>query len=482
MIRSLLSFGLLCLLSSQVFAQLDEEYYAIFRQAKLHIANHDEASAIPLLEDLWKRDHKNANIAYHLGASYIKQELNVKQAVKLLEFAKENFSPYYDRAAVTERRASEYTYYYLIIGYSLTGKCKQTVETLNEFYSVFSYEDEWFLVEGQKWHRICGKRKFKEEQENMLADADSLIAGAQEEVAEAAKEKDAEEEKAVTQEEDEEDEVQALASYKMASSEIDLKPSSGWSRQGNYIRDKKPEKQYRDRLTPITDPESRGIKTKRVNYTTTHSLFGVQVGAYIDPKFTRDFDGIKNVEVYMDQNGVFRYVVGRLIYPQQAAKLLEFVKEAGYKDAFIVDINGATYQEEVVTLDNVPIKKDIRGKVDFRVQIGAFRDTIPDELVRTYLRIDRIRENIQGDLTVLTVGSYGSYDIAKRYCEHIKVIGLPDAFVVSYNYDTKISVTEAKKYIEDKKSLRIEEQEKNIDKLEKQKEKQDKKRVKKDKS
>ena len=115
------------------------------------------------------------------------------------------------------------------------------------------------------------------------------------------------------------------------------------------------------------------------------------------------------------------------------------------------------------------------------MQIGAFRDTIPDELVRTYLRIDRIRENIQGDLTVLTVGSYGSYDIAKRYCEHIKEIGLPDAFVVSYNYETKISVTEAKKYIDDKKSLRVEEQEKNIDKLEKLKDKEDKKKEKKDK-
>ncbi|HAS36570.1 MAG TPA: hypothetical protein DCS15_08785 [Flavobacteriales bacterium] len=480
MMRFVLIFSFLSLFSTQVFAQLEEEYYDIFRQAKLHIANHDEASAIPLLEDLWKRDHKNANVAYHLGASYIKQEQKIKQAVKLLEYAKENFSPYYNRAAVTERRASEYTYYYLIIGYSLTGKCDQTVETLNEFYTVFSYEDEWFLVEGQKWHRICGKKQFKDEQEDMLADADSVIAEAQESAEEAPVEKDVIDGAKEENNEDDE-EIAPLADYKLSTEAKLLKPSSGWSRQGNYTRTKTPEKQYRDRLTPITDPESRGIQTKRVNYTTTHSLYGVQVGAYIDPKFTRDFDGIKNVEVYMDQNGVFRYVVGRLIYPQQAAKLLEFVKEAGYKDAFIVDINGATYQEEVVTLDNIPIKKDIRGKVDFRVQIGAFRDTIPDELVRTYLRIDRIRENIQGDLTVLTVGSYGSYDIAKRYCEHIKEIGLPDAFVVSYNYETKISVTEAKKYIDDKKSLRVEEQEKNIDKLEKLKDKEDKKKEKKDK-
>ena len=466
--RLLLTTGLICLLTSSLLAQQDEQYYDLFREAKLHIANHDEAAAIPILEDLWGKDDLNANVAYHLGASYIKQEQKIKKAVKLLEYAKDNFSPYYDKASVTERKASEYTYYYLIIGYALTGKCDQTINTLNEFYQIFSYEDEWFLLEGQKWHRICGKRQFEEEQEQMLADADSLIAQAQNNP-----EPPVEEEKPPV-----EVEVESIAEKAPPVDEQKpkQKPSSGWSRQANWQRDKKPEVKYRDRLTPITDPGSRGIKTKEVSYTTNHSLYGVQVGAYIDPKFTREFEGIKNVEVYMDQNGVFRYVIGRLIYPTQAEKLLTFVKEAGYKDAFIVDINsGASYSKEVVTLDNVNIKKDIRGKVEFRVQIGAFREEIPDELVRTYLRIDRIKENIQGDLTVLTVGSYGGYDVAKRYCEHIKEMGLPDAFVVAYNYDTKISVKKAMEYLVNKKADKIAEQEQRLEKMKKERRKEFKK-------
>ncbi len=403
-------------------AQVNTDYYNKFKEAKLMIASHDEESAIPLLETLWERDNTNANVAYHLGASYIKKERKVKKAMKLLEFAKEHYTPDYDRTSVKERGSSEYTYYYMIIAYSLMGKCDKTIATLNEFYKVFSYEDEWFLVEGQKWHRVCGTKKLKDAKEELLAEN---------------AEKEIPAEPPVDVEEEEEEERVYMPRFPSSS---DVK--------------KIPEKRYRDRLTPITDPAERGIKTKTIDYTTTHSLYGVQVGAFIDPKFTREFDQLKNVEVYMDQNGVFRYVVGRLIHPKHAEKLLEYVKEVGYTDAFIVDINGGRYQEEVVTLDNQPIKLDIRGKVDFRVQIGAFREEIPDELVRTYLKIDRIRENIQGDMTVLTVGSYNSLNIARKYCDQIKEMGLPDAFVVAYNYENKITLNEAEEYLQEKSVAR----------------------------
>jgi len=401
-------------------AQTNAKFYEDFKQAKVLLASNKDDEAIELLESLYDRAEDNANVAFHLGSTLIKNEKKVKKAVKILEFAKENYSSEYDKLSVYEKRASEYTFYYLIIGYSMMEKCDKTIETLNEFYKIFSYEDEWYLVEGQMWHRICGTRKFKDEKGQILAEADSLEAVGVEQPGEEIA--------------DDNGEKQYLPRF----------PNTELS----------PERRYRSRLTPITNPQAHGIKTKTQDYTTTNSLYGVQVGAFLEPKFVRDFDNLKNVEVYLDQSGVFRYVVGRLIYPSQAEKLLAYVKEVGYKDAFIVDINsGIKFKEEVVTLDNQPIKMDIRGKVDFRVQIGAFKEEIPDEMVKNYLTIDRIRENVEGTLTILTVGSYASYDVAKIYCEQIKEMGIPDAFVVAYNYDKKISIAEAQDYLRRKRGV-----------------------------
>lgn len=404
-------------------AQTNAKFYEDFKQAKVLLGSNKDEEAITLLESLWSRAPDNGNVAFHLGSTYIKKEKKVRQAVKILEFAKTMYSADYDRLSVYEKNASEYTYYYLIIAYAMMGKCDKTIETLNEFYKIFSYEDEWYLVEGQKWHRICGTRRFKDEKGQLLAETDSLKEVGVEEPGESI----------ATDEPEQENFLPRFGGVKVD-----------------------PERRYRARLQPITNPEAHGIQTKTQSYTTTNSLYGVQVGAFIEPKFVRDFKDLKNVEVYLDQNGVFRYVVGRLIYPSQAEKLLAYVKEVGYKDAFIVDINsGVKFKEEVVTLNNQPIKMDIRGKLDFRVQIGAFKEEIPDEIVKNYLTIDRIRENVQGDLTILTVGSYADYDIAKIYCEQIKEMGIPDAFVVAYNYDKKIPIPEALSYLEKKKNLEL---------------------------
>ncbi len=411
--RSRLVF-LLLIIPFFLDAQTNAEFYNDFKEAKVLLASNKNEEAIPVLESLYDRAPENANVAYHLGSTYIQEEKKVRKAVKILEFAKENYSSDYDKLSVFEKNASEYSFYYLIIGYAMMGKCTKTIETLNEFYKIFSYEDEWYLVEGQKWHRICGTRKFKDEKGQLLAEADSAeTIGAPVSAVDTIEEGDKQ---------------QFLPRF----------PTTELS----------PERRYRARLQPITNPEAHGIRTKTQDYTTTNSLYGVQVGAFIEPKFVREFENLKNVEVYLDQNGVFRYVVGRLIYPSQAEKLLSYVKDVGYKDAFIVDINsGVKFKEEVVTIDNQPIKVDIRGKVDFRVQIGAFKEDIPDDMVKNYLTIDRIRENIEGDLTILTVGSYSDYEVAKIYCEQIKEMGIPDAFVVAYNYNRKIPVAEAKDFL-----------------------------------
>ena len=413
-------------------AQENLTYSELFKEAKIKIANHKEKEAIPVLEELLKRDDENQNVAYLLGLCYIKSFKKINKAVKLLEEAKEDYTKFYDRTSVNERGVSEYVYYYLVIGYSIQGDCKKTISTLNDFYKIYSYEDEWFLIDGQKWHRDCGKHKWTDE-DSIATVRDSLIAG-----------------------------DTSLITSTIPDSEVAVQSDTydPTNKKENTVTEVKPAAvpvntyrgQYRDRLKRVGEAGGPEVMTRGVTYNTQTALYGVQVGAYIKPRFSNDFKDLKNVEVYIDNNGVFRYVIGRFSYRSQSEKLLSYVKEVGYKDAFIVDIQSSgNYEEEVVRVNNESIKREISGKVDFRVQIGAFKEDVPDEIMRIYLQLDNIQENIQKDLTVFTVGSFNNYEITKAFCDNIKENGVPDAFVVAFNQNRKISIEEANNYLLKKK-------------------------------
>jgi hypothetical protein len=307
-------------------------YSEHFKDAKLLIANHKEEDAIPVLEELYKRDEENSNVKYLLGLCYVKTFTNINKAIKLLEGAKEDYTKFYDRTSVTERGVSEYVYYYLIIAYSLKGDCPKTIATLNEFYLVYSYEDEWYLIDGQKWYRDCGKHKWKEEQDSIvtppnLLDTNIVVQNPVDSNSNVANDV-------------------ALEGIAIDSPTEEPVTSSG-TIEGT------PGRPYRERLKRVGEAGGPEVLTRDVTYNTPTSLYGVQVGAYIRPRFSTDFKNLKNVEVYIDNNGVFRYVIGRFAYRSQAEKLLTYVKEKGYKDAFIVDINSTNnYTEEVVRVNN----------------------------------------------------------------------------------------------------------------------------------
>ena len=187
------------------------------------------------------------------------------------------------------------------------------------------------------------------------------------------------------------------------------------------------------------------------------SQYGIQVAALIELKPTRDFTDLKNVEVYVDENGIFRYVIGRFPYRKQAESLKDKLFELGYKDAFIVDINQPDYNKEVLGLGKSSIDWHIDGKVDFRVQVGAFTALVPSAVAEKYLEIEGIREYPQNGLTILTVGGYKTYEEAKAFRDELKTMGITDAFIVAFNMGNKISLKEAKDYVDERNDKESEE-------------------------
>jgi len=416
--KLLLIFAIGCFFISNATAQSTEDQEK-FNTAKLHLANHKIDRALPILEELWYKDQENANLNYLLGLCYVKEGVKIGQAVELLETASNLYSTDYDAGSNKERRAPEYVYYYLTIAYSLDGQCSSALTSLNQFYSIYSYEDEYYLIDGQKWVRECNLMKKEQERSEQLMALDKRL-----------EEQDATEEVAMNGEIPEEPIVEEVVEEVV----VEEAPT--------------PAPQIKERLNRYKANENKTISTKSIDYTTIASLYGVQVGAFLEPKFTREFERLKNVEVYVDKNGVFRYVIGRFNYRGQAETLLGHIKEAGYKDAFIVDVNDdIKYSEEVVTVGDESIKWQIAGKVDFKVQIGAFRQIIPEQIALTYLQVDGIKEFKQQELTILTVGSFDSYDKAALQKEALRGKGIEDAFVVAFNYNRKIPLDEASKHL-----------------------------------
>jgi len=202
----------------------------------------------------------------------------------------------------------------------------------------------------------------------------------------------------------------------------------------------------KDRLVS-SQPEEIDVATKEVNFTTTSILYGVQVGATLTPAFTVSYPGLKNVGVYVDENKVYRYVIGNLSFRSQAEELLTDVRTAGYPDAFIVDINQPErYGEEVVALNDHSINTTLKGKVEFRVQIGAFAETLPKNLREVYFEVDKLKEVRENDLTILTAGSFKTYEEAQTHRDKLHQEGLIDAFVTAFNKRKRIPVSVAIKH------------------------------------
>lgn len=425
MLRKLV-LPLLVLLALSATSQ-DDPKGQNFNEAKIALANHKLNQAIPILEKLWSSDQNNANLNYLLGLCYVKEDVNLNKAVEMLETASSIYTTDYSAGSGKERRAPEYVYYYLTIAYSKTGKCEEALRSLNKFYQVYSYSDEYYLVDGQKWVRECNLEK----KEEPIVEVPPVVA--------------VEEPKKV-EPIVEEPLIEPIAEQAIVAETPKTEEQKAREAIVAEVIQEKTAPQIKERLIPFSDWEN--LRTKEVSFTSLNSQYGIQIAALVDLKPTRQFENVKNVEVYVDENGIFRYVIGRFLYRQQAEALLNKIREQGYGDAFIVDINQPYYNKEVLGIGSDNIDWHLDGKVDFRVQVGAFSTIVSGAVAEKYLSIDGIRENQQNALTILTVGSYSTYEDAAKYREELKSQGIDDAFVVAFNRGNKVSLKEAKDFVE----------------------------------
>jgi tetratricopeptide (TPR) repeat protein len=343
------------------------------------IASNKTSDAIPLLEELMKKDNAPAAYNYFLGMCLIKEGVRIEEAVAYLEKAGADYSKTDLNPGMGE---PEFCWYYLVIGYSRLNQCDKAMKTYDKFVEVYSQGDPFYTNEAMKWIELC--------HEPMRM-------------------------------------AQEIKTYSQANA------------SPNFLK---------NRLVNM-QPESAEVVTREVNYTTASILYGVQVSASITPTYTTEFKGLKNVGVYVDENKIYRYVIGNLTFRSQAEELLTEVRANGYPDAFIVDINQPdTYGEEVMSLNKVSITPQLKGKVEFRVQIGAFAETLPKDLRKFYFEVDKLKEVRENDLTILTAGKFDTYAEAQQHRDMLKQQGLGDAFVTAFNQKKRVPVNVALKFLD----------------------------------
>lgn len=373
-------FIFLSLFTLDSFSQNELEYE--FDKARAHLAQRQIDEAILSLRKIYIENPESGNINFLMGAAYSEQSGMEKEAIFHLKKALPLVSTDYMVGSFVEKNAPIHTYYYLTKSLVEADRCAEARLSLNELKKYNKYIDDYFIAEGERNMQKCPYEP--EELKLKLT--------------------------------------------------ITEKVPEGYN----------PTEIIKEDILDSAALAERGIFTKRLQYTTKTALYGVQIGSNKNPIPVSRFNQVKNVDVFVDNDGLIRYVVGHFSYRKQAEKLLETLYQKGYSDAFIVNVNDERkYANEVISYKNVNLKAGIKGEVEFFIQVGAFMQEIPDSIIKLYYEINNLEEREYEEMTLLLIGPFKTYDNTVTEREKLMMNGLRNSFIVAFNNRKKVLLQEA---------------------------------------
>ncbi|MCE9540219.1 MAG: SPOR domain-containing protein [Bacteroidetes bacterium] len=184
----------------------------------------------------------------------------------------------------------------------------------------------------------------------------------------------------------------------------------------------------------------------------------VQLGAYKKKLSKAVFKDINDLIEIRTDDGLYKYMTGSFKSIDDAAKLKVEMILNGYPGAFIAaykDGKRITLQEAGATLankedvletpDNNALSAVNKKLVKFKVQVGVFKNTPPDNVLSIFSKLrDLSGERTSSGLTRYVVGPFNSYKEAEAYKKDIvQRYGLSDSFVVATFNNEYISIPEA---------------------------------------
>ena len=185
-------------------------------------------------------------------------------------------------------------------------------------------------------------------------------------------------------------------------------------------------------------------------------VFRVQLGAFSRPISKGTFADVPDLTVIKTEDGLYKYMSGSYSTFDEAAKAKAQLLVKGYGGAFItaykngkripLDKAGAVYikQEKENLSDSTQQSANVKTLVEFRVQLGVFRNAVPTDVMANLNKIKGVQHDITAaGLTRYTVGSTNDFKAINALRDQAKAQGFPDAFVIAFFKGQQISVPEA---------------------------------------
>ena len=211
------------------------------------------------------------------------------------------------------------------------------------------------------------------------------------------------------------------------------------------------------------------IKSTEIK-TITGLFYTVQVGVYTRKVTKAQLFNIEPLYSEPTANGLIRYTTGIFNSVESATETKRRIVGMGVKDAFITAyLNGQRITMQAAKLleasgnvtfanptaagaslvsnTSTPPVGNTAGVV-YKIQIGAYREEVPNEMAAKYLKIaDKGVTNYVDErgLTIYTVGEFTGYESAAKVRDELTE--LPTAFIVAYQNGKKIPVDEARKLL-----------------------------------
>ncbi len=200
-------------------------------------------------------------------------------------------------------------------------------------------------------------------------------------------------------------------------------------------------------VTEVDDSQLPTNNDVASNVTVTkEKLYKIQIGAFKKKLSGNVFGDADDLTYVKGDDGLWRYYSGTFTSKENAAKHRIDLLQQGYKGSFIVafqegsrltlneagyDVNPNYNDTKVET--SVPTANAVNPElIKFKVQVGAFQNKIPTEILDLYLSIGNVvpRKDASTGLTKYFIGTLDSYQEANGLKKELKEKGLIDAFIV----------------------------------------------------
>lgn len=198
-------------------------------------------------------------------------------------------------------------------------------------------------------------------------------------------------------------------------------------------------------------------------------MYTVQVGVFKKLITADKLYDLSPIYKEQTQYGFTRYTKGIYDNYEEAVKEKTRIVNVGIKDAFVsAYFNGkrmrvseaqalANQQGQTVFAESTEkvapeVAMDIEvSDITFKVQIGAYKEDVPTDVVSMFLTVASTRglDQQKGDegITIYTVGNYVTYIEATDLKKVMIDEGIEGAFVVAFSKGNKVSVSEAKRLL-----------------------------------